>query len=89
MRTSLSEIKEIEKHLLLTDTPENQLVFQGRLLLEPTLKENTAIQKTIYDLVQAYGQRELKKEIQKVQTELFTDPSCQWFQNVVSKIFKP
>ena len=85
MRTSLNEIREIEEHLLKQHSPEEDLLFQARLILYPSLKEKVLWQQKVYELVRAYGRKKLREEIEEVHQKLFSAPEHKSFRE---KIFK-
>ena len=68
MRTSLTETAQIEAHVLQRSDPGDELVFEARLLLEPTLAEKVEWQKEAYRMIKIYGRRQLKKKL-KAYTE--------------------
>jgi hypothetical protein len=88
MRTSLNKIKNTEDFLLGKLTPEDSLVFKAKLLVDPALRINTGIQHKIYELVRAYGRKQLKSEIESVHVKLFNDPEASSFRRSVYSLFK-
>jgi hypothetical protein len=87
MKTSLTNIKETEDFLLNNLTPENRLLYQAKLLLNPILRAKTSLQQKTYVLVQLYGRRKLKSEIAAVEERIFTDAQHSSFQQNVNNIF--
>ena len=88
MRTSLNEIEQIEKYLLGGLKSEDRLLFQAELLLNPQKAENVYWQQKTYQLIQAYGRKQLKQEIEAVHQKLFTQPARQNFRQKVLALFK-
>lgn len=81
MRTSLEEIKSAEEIILSDRTGSTEL-------LNVTQRVNLAAQRIAYFLVKAYGRRQLKHRIAKVEESLFSDGMHIHFQNQVKEIFK-
>ena len=87
MRTSLNEIREIEEHLLLRSRPDNSLLFEARLILDKDLREKLLWQKKTYAVIQLYGRRRLKNEIEAVHEKLFNEPAHEGLRNKIMKLF--
>ncbi|HVS93457.1 MAG TPA: hypothetical protein VHE59_15565 [Mucilaginibacter sp.] len=87
MRTSLSETVRIEAHLLRISESGDRLVFEARLLLEPELRDKMHCQQNTYALVKKYGREELKKEIEAVHQQLFTEQKHISFRQNILGIF--
>jgi hypothetical protein len=64
MRASLNEIEETELFLSQRLNKENALVFEAKLLVNPTLRINTAIQRSIRFAVRLFLRKQLKKNWQ-------------------------
>lgn len=87
MRTSLNEIKMIEDHLANRLNGEEELLFQARLILYPTLKDHVRWQEKVYSLVKSYGRRKLKEEIEEVHQKMFSAPEHEGFRNKIFNLF--
>jgi len=87
MRTSLVETEQIEAYLLQLSDPGDSLVFEARLLLEPGLHEKLQWQKETYHMVSIYGRDQLKKEIDAVHQNLFTQPEHTSFSHKIRRLF--
>lgn len=87
MRTSLNEIKAIEQHLLRQQQPEDTLLFEAHIILDPELKEKIKGQQQVYQLVQAYGRKQLRAEIESVHQQLFTQARHRSFRQKVLGLF--
>lgn len=87
MRTSLNNIAYIEAHLLKAQQPGDALLFDAKLLLDHDLQVDTAAQKQVYTLVQQYGRRQLKQEIEAVHQQLFTQPEHMSFKQKIARLF--
>lgn len=87
MRTSLNEIKEAEDYLLDKLSPQDALLFEARLILNPLLSENVEWQKKTYTIITSYSRNEIKKEASAVFDKLFNDPGKTGFRNKILSIF--
>lgn len=87
MKTSLTELIEIEKYLRGELTPEQSLVFNARLLISQPLRKQTFLQKLVHRLVHLYHRRLLKREVEAVHASLMRDPAHTDFRDQVMKIF--
>jgi hypothetical protein len=83
MRTSLNEIKLIDEHIFNRNTPEDALVFDAMLILNPGLSNQIMWQKKAHAIVQQYGRKKLKAEIEEVHRKLFNEPAHQTFRQRV------
>jgi hypothetical protein len=88
MRTSLINIAQIEAHLLKRQQPGDALLFDARLVLDPDLHDDVAAQHQVYTLVQQYGRRKLKQEIEAAHLQLFTQPEHLSFKQKITRFFK-
>lgn len=88
MRTSLSEISQIENYLLERGDIEERLVLEARLLANPEMKDRAHWQMTVYELVHLYGREKLLEEIKEVEHLLFQTPKYRSFQDRIRSIFK-
>jgi hypothetical protein len=87
MRASLNEIREIEHFLSGQHKTEDALVFEARLLTNPVLRLNTAIQQKIYTIVKAFHRKKLKQELRVIHADLFSNPKKTEFQKEVLHYF--
>jgi len=83
----LIEIAEIESWVLQQGDPADRLVTEGRLLLNPALREQAAWQTQTYAVVREYGRQKLKEEIKAVENQLFTSAKHRRFQERIRSIF--
>jgi hypothetical protein len=71
MKTSLNELRLIEAHLLGNESPQERLLVEARLILQPDFRQNLHWQQKTHGLVRQYGRQQLKKEIEQVHQALF------------------
>ncbi|MBA4056968.1 MAG: hypothetical protein C0490_19795 [Marivirga sp.] len=88
MRTSLNNIRLIEKFLNGQMAPEESMSFHMRLIEDPLLKINLRIQEKIYALIRLYHRKKLKEEIQSVEHKMFSDPLKAGFRESIQYYFK-
>lgn len=87
MRTSLSEIKNIEDHLFERMGEEEKLLFDARLILDDSLREKVRWQQKTYGLIQQYGRKKLKSELETIHRKLFRMQEYSGFQQKIFKLF--
>jgi TorA maturation chaperone TorD len=87
MRTSLINIAQIEAHLLNRQHPGDALLFDAKLMLDHNLQADAAAQQKVYSLVQQYGRRQLKQEIEAAYQQLFTQPEHLSFKQKIARFF--
>lgn len=88
MRTSLNEIKEIDDHLMRLTTTGDALVFEAKIIIDDQLREKVSCQQHAYTLVQQYGRKKLKAEIEAVHQQLFNTPTPHGFVKKILALFK-
>ena len=87
MRTSLNNIATIEAHLHKKQQPADALLFDAKLLLDDDLQVNVTAQQQVYSLVQQYGRKQLKQEIETVHQQLFNTTKHLSFRQKIARIF--
>lgn len=87
MRTSLNEIKEINDHLLKLAPPDQALLFEAKLIINPELKQQVMWHKQTLSLVQQYGRNNLQAEIETVHQKLFSLPEHEGFRQKIMRFF--
>ncbi|WDF56902.1 hypothetical protein [Mucilaginibacter sp. KACC 22063] len=89
MRTLLIEVKDIEQYLFITGTAEDRLLFDAKQIINPELKGKVADQQKVYELVNNYGRKQLKAELQTVFQNLVSTPEHRSFAQRIRSIFGP
>ncbi|MEL1242682.1 hypothetical protein AAEO56_00295 [Flavobacterium sp. DGU11] len=87
MKTSWNDMQAIEGYALSSGNPEDRVLFQARLLLEPQLKASVHWQQETYALAREYGRLKLKTEIEEVANEVFTAKKHESFRQKIRNIF--
>lgn len=88
MRTSLNEIKLIADYLDGNLNPDDRLVFEARLLLEPELLLNVSLQKQIYLGLEEYHRQRMKAALSDWHDEFMASPGKINFRNRILNLFK-
>ncbi len=87
MRTSLNEIKKIEDYLHKKTDLADRLLFEANMVLDKDLNEKVEMQKEVCQLVNIYGRKRLKAELEAVHHRLFNDPEHISFRNSILRLF--
>lgn len=88
MKTSLTKLQETEGFVLQSADITDRLVFEARMIVDPSLTREVALQKEAYALIQQYSRRKLKAELEAVHQTLFTQPIHRRFRQRVLALFK-
>jgi hypothetical protein len=88
MRISLNKAEQIDNHLFNRGNPEDKLIFEAMLILDPALKSQVSWQKKTLDFVQRYGRKKIQAEIESVHWQLFNEPAHRRFRNKILSLFK-
>ncbi|PBQ32429.1 hypothetical protein CNR22_11825 [Sphingobacteriaceae bacterium] len=84
----MTEIQELENYIQKAQEPEERLLTEARLLLNSDLCTNLQWQKTTYILIQEFGRKKLKAEIELVHQKLFSEKKYTSFKHKILSIFK-
>ena len=87
MMTSWNETEQIEMHLSGRLDAGNALVFEARMMLDPELSDKMVWQQKTYGIIQSYGRKQLKKEIEAVHQKLFAQPQHSSFSQKIRRLF--
>lgn len=88
MRTSLNEISLIDERIFNTAPPENKLLLDAMLIINPALNEQVAWQKQTHAIVKQYSRKKLKAEIEAVHHQLFNKPEHLSFRQRIMALFR-
>jgi hypothetical protein len=88
MRTSLNNIKEADDHLLGLSAPQDSLLFEAKMIINPEVQLNVMWHKQTLNLVQQYGREQLRADMEAVHNQLFTLPEHQNFRQNILRFFK-
>jgi len=88
MRTSLNNLKLIDDHLNGPASPQDNLLLQAKIIINPDLKHEVQWHKQTLQLVQQYGRKQLRADIEAVHTQLFTLPQHSSFKQGILRFFK-
>lgn len=87
MRKSLKEIQQIEAYQFNEMPASKREEFEHRLVLNPTLSEQTYWQRKTYTVLRYLFRKRLRSELQVIEKQLFCDPKHQTFQEKIRQIF--
>lgn len=87
MRTSLNNIATIEAHLHKKQQATDALLFDAKLLLDDDLQVNVTMQQQVYSMVQQYGRKQLRHELETVHQQLFNTTKHLSFRQKIARIF--
>jgi hypothetical protein len=87
MTTSLNETEQIEAHILGNADAGSTLLFEVKMLLEPELHNKVLWQQKAYEVIQSYGRKQLKQEIEAVHQQLFTQQAHKSFSQKIWLFF--
>lgn len=88
MRTSLNEIQLAEAYLHGKLMGGDKLVFETSMLLNPSIQASVTCQQQVYHIVNAYGRKQLKAEIEAVHSHIFHSGKHLSFRQRILNIFK-
>jgi hypothetical protein len=88
MRTLLNKIKLIDEYLFNSATTEDALLFDAMLIIDPALSEQATWQEKTHQLVNQYGRKKLKAEIEVVHQQLFNQPEHRSFRLKILNLFR-
>jgi hypothetical protein len=83
----LNDIKLIDEHLFNSGSPEDGLLFDAMLILNPVFKDDITWQKKAHQVVRMYSRKKLKVEIETVHRQLFNEPKHRNFRQRVLSFF--
>jgi hypothetical protein len=89
MRTSLNNIREIERYVEGTMEPNEILFFEEKMRCDPSLKVNVSLHEKVLAFIRMYHRKKLKTELEEVHQRLFNDPARVTFRESVMRIFRP
>jgi hypothetical protein len=87
MRTSLNEIQLIEGYILNSNQPQDALLFDALLIIDPHFAERVHLQKKVQAVVLHYGRKKIKAEINSVHEQLFNKPGHKGFRQRILNLF--
>ena len=87
MRTSLNNLRDIERYVEGLMPRGEEVLFEGRLHGNPTLRTNLFLYRKVMALVRMYHRKKLKVELEDVHQRLFSDPLKATFRKRILKIF--
>ena len=87
MMTSWNKTRQIDEFLLGPSDAGSALLFEAKMILDPDLRDQTIWQKKAYVIIQQYGRKQLKQEIEAIHQQLFTRPEHLSFSQKIRLLF--
>ena len=87
MKTSWKNTQRLDDYLGQRLNPEEALLIEARLVLEPELRDTLRWQQQTHALVRAYGRQQLRREIQSAQQKVFHQPEHHGFRQTILRLF--
>jgi hypothetical protein len=87
MRTLLNNTKEVDDYVLNQSAPQDALLFEAKLIIDPELKYAVMWHKQTINMVNQYGRNNLRTMIENVHQQLFTQPQHQTFRQKILGLF--
>jgi hypothetical protein len=87
MRTSLNNTKEVDDYVLNQSAPQDALLFEAKLIIDPELKYTVMWHKQTINMVNQYGRNNLRTMIENVHQQLFSQPQHQTFRQKILRLF--
>ena len=88
MKTSWNEIRQADDFLQGCMPPQERLIIEAKLILNPAFRASVHLQKQFHSLIKKYGRKKLKAETEFIHQKLFTDPDRKIFQDEIHQLFK-
>jgi hypothetical protein len=89
MRTSLKNIKTIDDFYMGILAPEEAVLFQANVLLNPNLAEDLQLHMNTHAAIRDYSRQVLKKEIEAAGDKFFNAAQYQGMLAYVRSLFLP
>jgi len=87
MKTSWSDIQQIERYLLGQLDIEERQTFEAGLRANPVWRLNVQVQQKMMQLLRYYHRRKLKRHAERVRDHLFRDPAKDRFRQEIAQYF--
>jgi hypothetical protein len=87
MRTSLNKIEQIENFIEGKMSAGDALVFQAKLLLDSDLRQHLRWQKRTASVINRYGRKKLREEIENIHQDIFNSKSDHFLKNRIKSLF--
>ena len=87
MKTSWNNIKTIEQYLSGNLKTEEALLFKAKLLTDPALRLQVALQEKTYHLVRLFARKEIKAQLEITHRKLFRNSAKEAFTQSILQLF--
>ena len=87
MKTSWNEIQLADDFLEDHIPPQERLIVEAQLIVNPAFRFSLQLQKKLHALVKSYGRKKMKAEAEVIHQKFFSDPGRKIFQNDIQQLF--
>lgn len=84
----MNETQHIEQYLNRALAPEDHLLMEAQLIIDPTLRDKVLWQERSHLLIKAYSRKQIRSEIEKAHQRLFSESRFSAFRKKIQHIFK-
>lgn len=84
----MNDTQQIEAFLDKSLSPQDHLLMEARLLIDTGLQEKVLWQKRSHELINAYGRKQLRIDIERAQQRVFTEKAFSTFRQIIKTIFR-
>lgn len=84
----MNEVQYIEQYLNRALAPEEHVLMEARLLIDPALRDKVLWQQRSHELVRAYSRKQIRLEIEKAHDRLFIESRFSAFRQTIKNIFR-
>ena len=84
----MNEVQHIDQYLNRALSPEEHVLMEARLLIDPALRDKVLWQKRSYELIRAYSRKQIRLEIEAAHRRLFRENQFSAFRQTIKNIFK-
>ena len=88
MKTSWSELQQIERYLVHGLEGDERQAFEAALGRSPMLRLHVRVQKKMMSLLRHYHRRKLKRSAERVRDRLFQETNKGAFSQEITQLFK-
>jgi hypothetical protein len=88
MKTSWSDIQQIERYLMHQLDDDERHGFEAGMAGSALLRMNVRVQQQMMRLLHYYHRRKLKRAAERTRDRLFTDPAKASFRQEMTQLFK-
>jgi hypothetical protein len=84
----MNDVQHIERYLNSALAPEDHLLMEAQLIIDPALRDKVLWQERSHELIRAYSRKQIRSEIEKAHQRLFSESRFSTFRKKIQHIFK-